>query len=80
MMEFVTLTRGGSEGVIAIIAIDGEHKYFERIGLESILESLSNPLQSQVIKQALYALDSIKDLDEIPEFQGGLPVQESLFN
>ena len=78
-MEFLTITRGGSEGVIAVIEIDGEHKYFERIGLESLLSTTQSSVHEIVFKQALQALDAVKDLDEIPEFEGGLPVQGSLF-
>lgn len=78
VVEFVTIARGGGEGLIAVLAINGEHKYFELLGLHSLLGMCSAGQQSQ-IQQAIFAINAIDHLDDIPEFEGGLPVQGSLF-
>ena len=79
IIEFITVTRGGSDGLIAVVEINAEAKYFELLGLQSMLKACTIPQQQSQLLKAINALQSIDDLDEIAEFEGGLPVQGSLF-
>ncbi len=79
VIEFVTVTRGGSDGLIAVVEVDAETKYFEVLGLQSMLKTYTTPDQQLQLQQAMTALQSIDNLDDIAEFEGGLPVQGSLF-
>jgi hypothetical protein len=78
IVEFVTITRGGGEGLIAVLDVNGEHKYFELVGLKSLLKTCSAN-QQLAIQYAVTTMHSIDSVDDIPEFEGGLPVQGSLF-
>ena len=79
IVEFVTITRGGAEGLVAVLEIDGEHKYFDLVGLQSILKTCQNENHALAIQTAMQVMDKITNIDDIPEFEGGLPVQGSLF-
>lgn len=78
-IEFITITRGGSDGLIAVIEINGEAKYFEQLGVQSMLKTYTEDHQQQQLQKAITALQSIDSLDDIAEFEGGLPVQGNLF-
>ncbi len=77
-MKFIGLTRGGTEGVIAIVEVDGDNKYFERIALLSLLEKATNESKLELSK-ALNELIAVANLEDVPEFEGGIPQQGSLF-
>lgn len=78
-IDFITITRGGGEGLIAVISINGEDKYYESEGLKSLLNIYTEVSQQIALKQAIAAVNDVNDLDTVPEFEGGLPVQGSLF-
>ena len=79
VIEFITVTRGGPEGLIAVVEINAETKYFELLGLQSLLKTYSVKHQQVQLQKAITALQSIDNLDDVAEFEGGLPVQGSLF-
>jgi len=79
VIEFITITRGGSDGLIAVIEMNGEAKYFELLGVQSMLKTYTQEHQQQQLQKAIAALLSTDNLDDIAEFEGGLPVQGSLF-
>lgn len=79
VIEFITVTRGGGDGLMAIVEINAEAKYFELIGLESLLKKYPEDFQQKQLNKAIFAIQSVDDLDDIVEFEGGLPVQGSLF-
>jgi len=79
VIEFLTVTRGGEAGLLAVLSINGEHKYYELLGLDSLLKKYTSSQQQAVLQQAIDAIKTTEDLDEVPEFEGGLPVQGSLF-
>jgi len=79
IIEFVTLIRGGNDGVLAIINFDGVSKYFEINGVRSLLKQHQSPSQQRELQKAIDAIESIDNFDDIIEFEGGLPVQGSLF-
>ena len=78
-IEFLTITRGGETGLLAVLNIDGEHKYYELAGLNSLLKKYTSKKQQAALQQAIEIINDSEDLDEVPEFEGGLPVQGSLF-
>lgn len=79
VIEFITITRGGSDGLIAVIEMNGEAKYFELPGIQSMLKTYTQKHQYQQLQKAIAALLSTDNLDDIAEFEGGLPIQGSLF-
>ena len=79
IIEFVTITRGGAEGLLAVMNVNDEHKYYELEGLHSLLKIFTTDEQKYALKAAITAIEKTVNLDEVPEFEGGLPVQGSLF-
>jgi len=77
-LKFVGLTRGGLEGVIAIVECDGSHRYYEKVALLSLIEKASGE-SLQELEKALTQLNEISNLEDIPEFESGIPQQASLF-
>lgn len=79
IIEFVTITRGGAEGLLAVINVNDEHKYYELEGLHSLLKIYTSDEQKCALQEAIMTIEKSVNLDEVPEFEGGLPVQGSLF-
>ena len=79
IIEFITITRGGETGLLAVLNFNGEHKYYELSGLNSLLKKYTSEQQQTALQQAIAAIKTTENLDNIPEFEGGLPVQGSLF-
>lgn len=78
-MKFIGLTRGGADGVIAIIEIGGRERYYEKLALVSLLKNADEDMRGE-LEKALHAVDSTSDLEEVPEFESGIPTQPSLFS
>ena len=79
VIEFIRVTRGGIDGLIDIVEINAEPKYFELLGLQSLLKKYTQTHQQQELRKAISAIQSVENLDEVVEFEGGLPVQGNLF-
>lgn len=79
IIEFITITRGGESGLLAVLNVNDEHKYYELSGLNSLLKKYTSEQQQTALLHAIAAIKTTEDLDDVPEFEGGLPVQGSLF-
>lgn len=78
-MKYLGLTRGGNSGAIAILDISGEVKYYDINGINSLIRNTQNSLHQQQLKQALEALEGVINYEDIPEFEGSIPQQGTLF-
>ena len=79
IIEFITITRGGESGLLAVLNINEEPKYYELAGLNSLLKKYTSEQQQAALLKGIVAIKTTENLDEVPEFEGGLPVQASLF-
>jgi len=79
IIEFITITRGGESGLLAVLNVNDEHKYYELSGLNSLLNKYTSEQQQAALQKGIMAIKTTEDLDKVPEFEGGLPVQRSLF-
>jgi len=79
VIEFLSVIRGGSEGLMAILVMGGEQKYYELAGLKSLLKKYRLPQQQLAVQAAIQAITSNVDLEDVPEFESNLPIQKSLF-
>ena len=64
--------------MIAIIEYDGDRKYFERVALESLINTKQSG-DKKVFQQALHAVVMVESLEDVPEFESSIPEQPSLF-
>jgi len=64
---------------MAIVNIAGELKYYELLGLKSLLQRYQKPKQQIALNLAINAILSVENLEEVSEFEGNMPVQGSLF-
>ena len=78
-MKYLGLTRGGNYGAIAILEFDGESRYYDINGLQSLVKNTDSPLHQKELHQAIAALAGIVDYEDVPEFEGGIPQQGMLF-
>ena len=78
-MKYIGLARGGNEGAIAILEIDGMQKYYDLLGVAALLQQAADKSDKNELQQALLSLKNIDDSTEIPEFEGGFPQQGTLF-
>jgi len=61
IIEFMTITRGGLDGLIAVVSINNEDKYFERLGLTSLLSKYTEQAQKEELQKAINAIDLVED-------------------
>lgn len=78
-MKYLGLTRGGNSGAIVILNINGEDKYYDIYGLNSLCKNAQNPLHQEELRKAVLALENVVNFEDIPEFESGIPQQGALF-
>ncbi|MGH1541116.1 MAG: hypothetical protein ACRBHB_11885 [Arenicella sp.] len=78
-IKFIAITRGGNDGLIAVIEINGEQKYYDQLGVESLQKNDMDAAMQVQLQLALDALSDVDDYDAVPEFEGNIPEQGSLF-